>query len=283
MNTQDKLCILYDGADNAYEAEAKQVKIIFHQKSKNFEKYIEQNQDKHIYIELKLEDYNIDTARRFQTIKQFNNWTLQIPVEMILTKDKKVDELKFTAIKDCCNKYMFTDLIGNWEILQFILSLKPSEVYVTNILGFYLPDVSSICGKAGAGVRVIANVAQSSWDDSPALTKFFIRPEDVAVYAPFVSGFDFVGSNNVQEVCYKVYSRGYWYGNLKELIIGFNEDLDSRQLPPSYGQYRLGCKKRCITGSSCHLCKTISDLAIVLDKAGMQVVPPTKIKNTSLS
>ena len=49
MDYRDKLCVLYDGEDNEYAAEARQVKIIFHPESKNLEKYIEQNQDKHIY------------------------------------------------------------------------------------------------------------------------------------------------------------------------------------------------------------------------------------------
>lgn len=276
MDKKEKLCVLYDGTDNMYQAEASQVKIIYHEESKNFEKYIEQNIDKQIYVELKPKDFTKSALHRLQEIKCFDNWTLQIPVSMILDDKKKVDDIKFVAIKDCCNRYMFIDLIGNWEVLQFILSLKPSEVYITNILGFCLQDVQKEC--KDVGIRLIPNMAQTAWDNSPELTKFFIRPEDIEVYAPYVSGFDFVGDNAIQEVCYKVYSRGYWYGNLRELIIGFEEDLDSRRLPPQYGEYRLNCKKRCITGSRCHLCRAMKEFTETMEKTQTEIIPPAKRK-----
>ena len=275
MSTKDKICLLYDGADNMYAKEATQVKIRFRPSSKNFEKYIELNQDKHIYIEFN-PDYFSD-IKRLQNVLQFDNWTLQIPFDMIVDKSRKVDKIKFNAIKDCCNRYMFTDLVGNWEVLAFILTLNPSEVYITNMLGFHLPQVKKICDKAGAGVRIITNLAQSAWDESSSLTKFFVRPEDLEVYAPFVSGFEFSGPNNYQEVCYRAYTRGYWYGNLREIIIGLDEDLDSRRLPAQYGEYRLNCKKRCMTGGKCTLCKTMKGFSEELEKINMGVIPPVKL------
>lgn len=271
---KQKLCTLYDGTDNMFEREAHQVKIIFHQESKNFEKYIEQNQDKIIYIQLNLEDFK--NIARLKNIKEFDNWVLQIPIDMILTKDRKVDTIRLNAVKECCNKYMFTDYVGNWEILQFILTLNPAEVYITNILGFCLEQVKLVCDRAGAGIRLIPNLAQSAWQDSPDITKFFIRPEDMGIYMQFVSGFDFVGPNNVQEVCYQAYSRGYWYGDLNEIITGLNDSIDSRRLPNEFGTYRANCKKRCITGSGCHLCKTMATFSKELEKINIGIKPPIK-------
>ncbi|HAH17783.1 MAG TPA: hypothetical protein DCL29_02010 [Eubacterium sp.] len=264
MEIKEKICLLYDGADSDFVHDAHQIHIIYHAESKNLEKFIETNQEKQIYLEIHFDDFNEEALKRIRELKQFDNWTLQLPVDMILDDKRLVDDIKFNAIKDSCNKYMFTDLVGNWEVLQFILALNPSEVRITNMLGFYLPDVKKVCGDVG--IRVIANQAQSAWESSPALTKFFIRPEDVTVYYPYVSGFDFVGDMVIQDVCFKAYNRGYWFGDLKELIIGFNESLDSRRLPPDYGRYRLMCKKRCITGSDCHLCKAMRSFAEHLEK-----------------
>jgi len=279
MDYRDKLCVLYDGEDNEYAAEARQVKIIFHPESKNLEKYIEQNQDKHIYIELKTENYTLDNMKRLQGLKSFDNWTLQIPVSMILDKKKKVDNNKFNVIKDCCNKYMFTDMIGNWEVLQFIKALKPSEVYVTNMLGFALENVSLELDGSIEGIRVICNYAQSAWEDSNDLTKFFIRPEDMEAYnKSYITGFEFSGDNPIQEVCYKVYKRGYWYGDLKELIIGFKDSVDSRCLPPNFGYYRANCKKRCITGRNCGVCEAMRTVSEKLKENNTQVIPPAKQK-----
>lgn len=277
MNIKEKLCILYDGSDNKYVKEANQIKIIYHKTSKNFEKFIETNQNKTIYIEIKKEDFELETLKRIQGIKEYQNWILQLPIDLILTEEKKVDNNKFLAIKDCCNYYMFLDLIGNWEILQFVLTLNPKEVYLTNLLCFQLEDAKKICDKHNVGIRLIPNLAQSAWNDSPNLTKFFIRPEDIEIYEPFVSGFDFYGENVIQEICYEWYVKGYWFGDLQEIIENFNTHLDSRRLPPDFGEYRLKCKKRCMTGSSCHLCQRMKDFSDKLEDMGMQILPKAKM------
>lgn len=271
---KDKLCFLYDGADSDYVAEAHQIKIIFHAESKNFEKFIEQYPNKTIYIEFKEDNFTEDNLRRLQNIKCFDNWVLQIPVNMILNKQKKVDNVRFQAIKDCCNRFMFLDLIGNWEILQFIKTLEPCEVYITNLLGFNIEKVQKAIGNIG--IRVVCNMAQSSWADSDSMTKFFIRPEDTDVYEPLVAGFDFIGTPAIQNVCYKVYTRGYWYGNLNELIIGFNDSVDNRRLPRQFGEYRLKCEKRCIRGAKCQLCQKMKRFSENLEKTETVVIPKVK-------
>ena len=279
-NSIEKLCVLYDGQDNQFAKEASQIKIIFHSESKNLEEYIKINQEKNIYMVLNPESYTLDNLKRIKNLKEYTNWTLLFPVSMILDKNKKVDDIKFNALKDCCNSYIFTDLIGNWEVLQFVISLQPKEVYITNILGFFIPDVKKVCDAAGGiGIRVIANSAQSAWEGSLSLTKFFIRPEDVDVYAPYLSGIEFIGDNTIQEVCYETYKRGYWFGDIGEIIIGFNDVMDSRRLPPKYGEYRLKCKKRCVTGSQCHLCKAMKEFTKQMEKTKTMVVPPSRMKH----
>ena len=275
QEVKDKICLLYDGADSNYVSEAHQIKIIFHAESKNLEKFIEQYPDKTIYIEFKEDNFTEDNMRRLQGLKQFNNWILQIPVSMILNKQKRVDNVRFDAIKDCCNKYMFLDLIGNWEILQFIKTLNPCEVYITNMLGFCLEKVQRVIGN-DVGIRLVCNMAQSSWTDSENISKFFVRPEDTDVYEPFVSGFDFIGTPAIQDVCYKVYCRGYWYGDLNELIIGFTDSVDNRRLPRQFGEYRLKCEKRCIRGSKCQLCNKMRHFSEQMAKTETVVIPKVK-------
>ena len=274
---QNKLCFLYDGADSPYVKEAAQIKIIYHPDSKNLEKFIEQYPDKKIYLQLNPEDYSKESLHRLQNLKCFDNWTLQIPISMILDKDNNVDDIYFDAIKDCCNRYMFTDLIGNWEILAFMRTLNPSEIYVTNLLGFCLFDVRRALPDE-IGVRVICNRAQSAWEGSSDITKFFIRPDDTDVYEEYVAGFDFVGDSAIQDIMYKVYSRGYWYGNLDEIIIGFNDEVDSRRLPQLFGEYRLKCEKRCVQGASCGLCKRMQYFSELMEKTETIIIPKVKQK-----
>ena len=108
----------------------------------------------------------------FKNLKQKNikNYILMFPLEWILTKDKKVDNIKFAAIKDCATNYCFSDAIGNWEILQFVLSLGVSDVIITDMLGFNMERVRGVCGNTR--IRATVNIAQSAWVDSTDVTKF---------------------------------------------------------------------------------------------------------------
>lgn len=271
------LCMYYNNP-NMDITKAQQIKIDYRPEDDTLEQFIEENAGKHIYITVDVEKCNIlEHLKRFQGLKKFNNWTLQFPLSTIANGDK-VDEIKFNAIKDCCNTYMFTDLIGNWEVLQFIVSLQPSEVYVTNILGFCLDQVSIVCKRAGMRVRVYCNLAQSAWDGLPAIKKFFIRPEDIRYYEQYVDGgFEFKMPTSIaQEVVYDAYERGYWYGNLSEIILGLDTSLDSRRLPTTFGVIRSECHKRCITGSSCSTCRAMEQFAELMTKTDTQVIPASK-------
>lgn len=272
------LCIYYDNPDMDI-SKAKQVKIDYRPQDETLEQFIEINADKHIYLVVDREDLfqTKEHLNRLHELCKYKNWTLQIPLKTIANGDE-VDEVKFNAIKDCCNKYMFTDLIGNWEVLQFIIHLQPSEVYVTNILGFCLDQVSIVCKRAGMKVRVYANIAQSAWDGLPAIKKFFIRPEDIRYYENYVDGgIEFKTPTFVaQEVVYDAYERGYWFGNLSEIIIGLDTSLDSRRLPTTFGLLRAECHKRCLSGSSCSTCRTMEQFAEILTKTDTQVIPDSK-------
>jgi hypothetical protein len=260
-------------------SKAKQVKIDYRPQDDTLEHFIETNADKHIYLVVDREDLfqTKEHLNRLHELCKYKNWTLQIPLKTIADGDK-VDEIKFNAIKDCCNKYMFTDLIGNWEILQFIIHLQPSEVYITNILGFCLDQVSIVCKRAGIKVRVYANIAQSAWDGLPAIKKFFIRPEDIRYYENYVDGgIEFKTPTSVaQEVVYDAYEREYWFGNLSEIIIGLDTSLDSRRLPTTFGLLRAECHKRCLSCSSCSTCRTMEQFAEILTKTDTQVIPDSK-------
>ncbi len=269
------ICLKYTdlGIKEDLLKQASQIQIPFNRiNDDTLEEFIKVNKDKHIYI--RVDDSEIDlfnqlnNLKKLQSLKIYTNWTLQFPVKIILKQENKtLNQVKFDGIKDCCNTYMFTDLVGQWEILQFIISLMPSEVYITNILGFSIKNVYNICNPKGIGIRVYANWAQSSWDDTPDINKFFVRPEDVDDYKPFLSGIDLQGDSKIQNVMFDVYqNKKFWFGNLKEIIIGFNENVDSRRLPKEFGAYRLNCGKRCICGKRCHLCRVMQDFAERLEK-----------------
>jgi hypothetical protein len=273
------LCIYYNHPDMDLQ-DCDQIKIDYRPQDNSLREFVNRHENQHIYITV-AEDTSLSQLNLLREggnkIIQYSNWTLQIPLNYIINSTTgKIDLIKFNAVKDCCNSYMFTDLIGNWEVLQFVLTLRPTEVYITNILGFCLPGVSAVCAKAGARIRVYANVAQSAWEDSPSIKKFFIRPEDIWYYKNYINGgFEFKTLDSAsQQVIYKAYKDEKWYGDLSEIIIGLDESLDSRRLPPSFGALRAECNKRCITGSSCSACRSMQSFSKILEKTNAQILPP---------
>ena len=275
------ICIKYDNPKMENVNKADQIKIEFRPQDKTLKQFLILNRDKKIYMEVVQDDF-FNNKEYMQLLKELKEdaetgeWTLQIPIKMLKDVNQesiKVDKTKLEILKECAPHYMFTDLIGNWETLEFIVSLKPSEVYITNILCFsmhklypYLTEQNNI------GIRLYANWAQSAWEDSPALKKFFIRPEDVQYYEPFVSGIELMGPAAIQDTLWEAYAVDKkWNGNLGEIIIGLTENLDSTRLPKLFGKARLICEKRCICGRQCTICQTSREFAETLDKIGMQI------------
>lgn len=271
------LCINYCAPDMDYIDVAPEIKIKLNAKDDTLKEFVEKHANQHIYITIDENFFkNKKEAKRLQEIKELDNWSLILPVELIQEKDNpnNIDHVKLNAIQDICSRYIFSDKVGGWEILQFILSLNPSEVYITNILGFDLPNVKKAC--AGVKIRVYANVAQAAWNGLPAIKKFFIRPEDVQIYEQYVDSIEFIGDAPIQEVCYKAYSRGSWHGDLSEIIIGLGDSLDSRRLPQYFGILRADCKKRCLMGGRCSSCRSMVNFAQRMEKTNTQIIPPSK-------
>lgn len=257
-----------------YLDEVPQIKIDYRPEDDTLEEFISVHKDQTIYIDASKVNLFGDKVSLpiLRNLCKYDNWVLQISLDQIRV-NKEIDNIKFDAIKDCCNKFMFTDMIGNWEVLQFILSLHPCEVYITNMLAWELQDVRQVCGDVG--IRLYANIAQSAWDGCPDLQKFFIRPEDLALYEEYTTGIELEGKT-IQEVIYEIYKQGYWYGDLNEILINFNTKADSRRLPAEFGIWRLKCRKRCIKGAGCHLCTRMLEFADRMEKTNTEVIPPAK-------
>lgn len=74
-------------------------------------------------------------------------------------------------------KFFFIHEINNWDELHGYLNLDPCpcDVIITEDLCFQLKDVAELVHSKGVRIRTYANVGQSTWNDTPALKKFFIE------------------------------------------------------------------------------------------------------------
>ena len=173
----------------------------------------------------------------------------------------------FHLLEEECLPYFFVEKCGTFDELIGQIRMKVSDVYITNELGFYLPDVATVCKDKHINIRVIPNIAQSSSDTiSNDFTKFFIRPDDLYLYENYIDIIEFETDRlELQPTFYNIYQEGKWDGELKQIIYNFDNDISNNSIVPIFGEIRLDCKKRCCF-NKCDICKYMESIARELNK-----------------
>lgn len=164
-------------------------------------------------------------------------------------------------IKNCQEleiPYFFRNYASNWDIFFGLISLNPTDIYITEALGFELDKAAAVAHKHNIQVRVFPNVAQAATNLVPTLKRFFIRPEDINdIYENYVDVCEFYCNTNRQSVYYKIYAIDKkWDGTLDEVIVDAPK-IHNKAIPNIFGKTRLKCGKRCLKDSSCSLCESI--------------------------
>lgn len=150
--------------------------------------------------------------------------------------------------------FFFIEGASNMDDVMGMLRLGVTDLYVMNELAFNIKNISKYCHDNNVAVRVYPNVAQSSTNFSiNTLTKFFIRPDAVRIYEPYVDVFEFFGPLDRQAVLYDIYRDERWLGMLDEVIIGLDKNIDNQTIVPYFDVIRTNCQKICGIGK-CNTC-----------------------------
>lgn len=183
--------------------------------------------------------------------------------------DKRFYDLMQTAQPKL--KYFFTEVVTDYDTLNGMAELSPSDMYIGEDLCFNLPFVAEFLHDRGIRVRTFANVGQSSWKHTSPLKKFFIRPEDVVKYEPYIDVLEFYGKEESTSTYYEIYTiEKKWAGRLNEIILGIEDsDVDNRYIMPIFADRRIRCKKKCMQGSGCDYCKSVETLADTMKDNGL--------------
>ena len=200
-----------------------------------------------------------------QTHKEYNIY-IRLPY---------IDETYYPALKEKYTnmKFFFELKIKDWDSLIGIINEGVSDVYIVEEFCFNLKDIAAVAHSNNVRVRVFPNVAQSSWESTPALKKFWIRPEDIHYYEDYIDVCELYGKYEQQKIYYEVYKQDEkWTGNLRFLIIGLDQDIDNTCLLPRFGDKRVNCKHRCFQGINCQMCDVIFDLSKNLEKTGLRII-----------
>lgn len=235
-----------------------------------FTQFIPAHLNQRVIVQL-IEENNIDTIvnNLKKIISIYNeNKDIKFDIQLPFYNQKFMEELKDTDLK-----YFFKAAANSWDKFTGLMSQNVSDIYITDELAFELDKVAEIAHKNNIKVRIYPNVAQSRWDKLSDILKFFIRPEDIEMYEPYVDVCEFYGDKAQQiDTYYKIYQEDKkWFGDLQEIIIGLDSKIDSRYIIPRFAEKRIKCGKDCLKGGKCEMCKRILDLSEQLENAHLIV------------
>lgn len=229
--------------------------------------YIVENYAQGQRIVIDISNYNID-------LEDFLKDNLKILKETrekhknIAIKLNCVTQLKFAeTLKEEEFNYFYDLMVDTWDKLAAAVTLGVSDVYICNEFAFSLKEIAKYCHSRNIRIRVYPNVAQTSFKEIEGrnpLTKFFIRPEDIPFYEPYIDVLEFfVDQLDKQDVLYDIYKNQRWQGNLSILILGLSEnELFNYNILPDFGENRVSCDKRCCL-NKCHICDRMMDFIAV--------------------
>lgn len=226
-----------------------------------------------------------------QFLEQHSHQTVILQVAIVWTEQmfdyfdaivKKYKNIKFCIpFEDAKlmveHNYPFYFIESAWTLEEFytFLSYPITDITLMGDMGFKLNKLSSYAHDKGVKIRVKPHMCNGSalTEAIPDILHFFIRPEDIESYEEYVDICDLYALDNKANFFYKVYAKQKkWFGNLKELILFMEDDIDSRSLIPAFGRYRVKCGHKCMYGR-CGICiaaenlgKTLQDGKMIFNK-----------------
>ena len=260
-----KYCARYD-RDFRYLKEVDEVIIEYKNKDGELIRFMETIPEQQRII-VKITDKKLDVNENISILaaaaKVHPNMAVLLP-----TADAAFAE----TLKNENLSFFFDKFVNEWDVFMSYMELGISDIYIVNELAFEMPEVSRICKEHNVRIRTFPNVAQMS-NTAANLNKlkaFYIRPEDIVTYEPYVDVCEFFGPIDRQSVLYEIYKNEKWMGDLEELIIGLNYSIPNQSIIPAFGEQRLNCRKDCYRGR-CIVCDKIASIANTLKDAGVQL------------
>ena len=172
-----------------------------------------------------------------------------------------IPQLKETKIR-----YFFQEYCAEWGAVAAFIEMGVSDIYVVNDLGFELRKVSEFAHSVGVKVRAFPNVAQEMYPSTDPITRFFIRPEDIHLYEPYIDVCEIFGDAGITENIYYIYKDGKWVGAINGLISNVEEDCVNTFLLENFAFPRINCGRKCKKGKDCNFCMKKVKIAKGIDR-----------------
>ena len=221
-------------------------------------------------IILKISDFSIEKDTEILKIltEKFENSEIVAAVNEYSPEVEKV--LNDNNIKHYYNIPVFT-----WDDLAGFLTLNVTDILITEDLCFSLPIVKEKTKEKGVKIRSYCNVCETRWDTIPSYKFFFIRPDDIDIYAKYIDVFELFEEEDPKRVktLYEIYHDDKkWFGKLKEIIKNYKDDDEDTALVSIFAEKRVKCNHKCFKDSNCCVCDNLISLNQILNKKQLYVV-----------
>lgn len=241
-----------------YLQDADELKIKYHPADRSLEDFLKKYIDKSIVINIDEAFEDIDAQLFKGLFDKYKNFKLIVSFE---NKEalKKIQENEIP--------FFFSNFVTTIDQVYGLMKYHPTDMYICEELGFSLDKIGKILHENNIKVRVFPNICQSSFEDTPSIKTFFIRPNDIPTYSAFVDIFELISDQPRQKVLFKIYKQEKWIGRINEFIPSFKGDLDNKYILSNFGAIRSKCGKRCLyRPGSCNICDRFIDFANTLEK-----------------
>jgi hypothetical protein len=166
----------------------------------------------------------------------------------------------------------------NWSMLNSLISIGVTDVYIADDLCYDLDDVKSVCSDANVSIRCVLNRIPSTTPYAGNDFKSFIyRPEDMDLLSKYYDIFEFDCGTPYDKMKFDVLSRvffeqGKWNGDIREINDDIGYEFNDNLLLPELTRYKTVCKRHCDSHSPsfCHKCyKIVNDGQKAMSKTGI--------------
>jgi len=270
-----KFCLKYFPFCGNYIDKADELLIKYNPNDRTLPEFVEKYQDKTIIINVNpqlpinpdeegftgLDKNNViilsELSKKYKNIKIIFNSS---------------DKVAYSLAIENNIPFFFSNRVGTLDEMHGLMKYHPTDMYICEELGFSLYNIARILHEQGIRIRVFPNICQSSFTETPSLYTFFIRPDDIRIYTPIVDVFELITDKDRQQVIFKIYKEGKWFGKLNEIIPSFHGELDNKYILDGFGLFRCKCDKRCYRKpSSCGICAKYVAAADALEEKGIMI------------
>lgn len=164
----------------------------------------------------------------------------------------------------------------NLDMLKVLCEKGVSDAYVSGELAFNMKNAKQLADRFGVKLRLVPNVAQVSGftfshiQEDGNLTAFWVRPEDLDLYEPYVDVIEFVCDDIKQEVFHEIYfQESKWSGTIDTIVVGVN-GVNNRGLISLFTEARLNCGKKCLM-DKCHNCHRLNAASKLIVENNLEV------------